>query len=95
MNGGVVVILLVALGINIWCSVICYQKGKPWMIVMGWLLSGIILYCGAIRIAKPNSQWARDKYQYDPMKLELAKMRFPKERWMMENAQWLAQQQSV
>src|SRR5215471_8836890 len=88
MSGGVAVFLLAYLGSLIWCTVIGVQKGKGAMMVCGWILFTPLIYIGASRIAKPNSKWAREKYHYDPMKSELSKMRFPKERWIMENAQW-------
>ena len=84
MSGGVVVFLLIYLGGLVWCTVIGAQKGKGTMMVCGWLFFTPLLVIGAIRIAKPNSKWAREKYTFDPMKSEMSKMRFPKE-WLVMN----------
>jgi hypothetical protein len=63
--------------------VISGLKGKPFMVVMGILTLGMPAFSlwpviGAIRIAKPNSTWAR-KY-YGEEKMQIALTRFPKAR---------------
>ena len=84
MSGAVVVFLLLYLGTQIGCTVIGVQKGKGTMMICGWLLFTPLIYIGASRIAKPNSKWARENYLHDPMKSEIAKMRFPKETFLMQ-----------
>jgi hypothetical protein len=54
------------------------------MAVIGWLICSPLIVIAACRIGKPTSKWAREKYQYDPMKLEVSKMRFPKEAYLMK-----------
>ena len=71
-------------------AVIAIQKGKIWMGVSGLLLVPIafsslfllplaVLVPAAVRIAKPNSRWARRYYSKDPSKQKLAEARFPKQ----------------
>jgi len=84
MSGGTVVFLLLYLGSLIWCTVIGVQKGKGAMMLVGWLIFSPLIVIGAIRIAKPNSKWAREKYTFDTVKQEISKMRFPKE-WLVMN----------
>jgi hypothetical protein len=55
--------------------VCCLLKGKYWFCVIG-IFFGIVWLVGAIRLAKPNSRWAR---RYGPEKLYESKRRFPKE----------------
>jgi hypothetical protein len=81
---GVVLFLLVYLGGLIWATVIAVQKGKGTMAVCGWLLFTPLIVIAACRIAKPNSSWAREKYQYDPIKANVSQMRFPKEAYMLK-----------
>jgi hypothetical protein len=63
--------------------VICGLKDKPFFVVMGVLtliMPAFSLWpvIGAIRIAKPNSTWAR-KY-YGEEKMQIARARFTKSR---------------
>ena len=71
-------------------AVIAIQKGKIWMAVSGLLLVPIafsslfllplaVLAPAAVRIAKPNSRWARRYYANDPSKQKLAEARFPRQ----------------
>ena len=69
-------LLVVYLGLVIWVIVICVQKGKPGMAWLG-LLTGWTVTIGAIRIAKPNSTWARKHYPPGGQKMALAMARFP------------------
>ena len=73
-----VVLYLTLLGVHIWAITVCFRKGKPWMGLCG-LLIGLFAYIGAIRIAKPDSKWARERYanDRDPLKLAIARRRFP------------------
>lgn len=84
MNGGVVIFLLAYLGSLIWCSVICVQKGKTIMMVAGWVCFTPLIYIGAARIAKPNSKWAKERYEWEPFKNDMAMARFPKEAWIIK-----------
>ncbi|HWL32524.1 MAG TPA: hypothetical protein VNP89_02865 [Gaiellaceae bacterium] len=69
--GGIlfVVTLLLAVGASI---VICAMKGK-WGMVFGGVVLHLLWYVGAIRLAKPNSWWARRFY--DASKLATAQSR--------------------
>ena len=73
-----VALWLALVGVHIWAIVVCFQKGKPWMGLCG-LPIGLLAYIGAIRIAKPDSKWARERYanDRDPLKLAIARRRFP------------------
>jgi hypothetical protein len=79
MSGGVVLVLLVYLGGLIYASVIAVKKGKTTMMILGWLFFSPLIVIAACRIAKPTSDWARERYQFDPLKATLSKTRFPKE----------------
>jgi hypothetical protein len=83
MGAAVAVFLLAYLGTLIWASVVGVQKGKTTMVILGWLLFTPCVYIAACRYAKPNSSWARKNYQYDPVKLQMSKMRFPKETYLL------------
>jgi hypothetical protein len=56
------------------CVVVCGLKGKNGMASLGLFIS-VVAMCGAIRIAKPQSWWAR-RY-YGPEKMKIALSRFP------------------
>lgn len=58
--------------IDVTCLVICLLKGKYWFGLIGLLLHPF-WYVGAIRLAKPDSSWAR---RYDEAKLAVARERF-------------------
>ena len=71
-------------------AVIAIQKGKIWMAAGGLLLVPIafsslfllplaVLVPAAVRIAKPNSRWARRYYAKEPSKQMLAEARFPRQ----------------
>jgi hypothetical protein len=47
-------------------AVICGLKGKPWMLVLG-LFFPALLWVGSLRLAKPDSWWARTEYDQDQM----------------------------
>lgn len=53
--------------------VVCALKGKWWVMLGGFLLHPL-WWVGAIRLAKPESWWARS--QYEPAKLEAARDRY-------------------
>jgi hypothetical protein len=54
-------------------------KGKITLAIIGLLIPIPIGLIAAIRLAKPNSRWARRRYQNKPRKL--AKARARNERW--------------
>lgn len=59
--------------------VVCVQKGKPGMAVLG-IFPGpfAIAVIGALRIAKPNSTWATRHYDPDGEKMRRARNRWPR-----------------
>jgi hypothetical protein len=71
-------LLLIYVGLLIWVIVICVQKGKPGMAWLG-LLWGWTIIIGAVRIAKPNSTWARKNYPPGGQKMAIAMARFPED----------------
>jgi hypothetical protein len=48
-------------------------KGKPWLFLLGFLITWCWLF-GALRLAKPQSWWARRFY--DSGKLSASRIRF-------------------
>jgi hypothetical protein len=42
-------------------AVVCAMKGKWLFFVLGWF-SGLFWIVGALRLAKPDSYWARRRY---------------------------------
>jgi lysyl-tRNA synthetase class 2 len=53
---------------------LCLLKGKVWTGVIGLFVS-IVAIVGAIRLARPNSPWARRRYRTRPKKLVKAERR--------------------
>ncbi len=74
------VLFLVALAVVIAPVVICFVKGKRMMAIAGllFIIPVVGLYfiliptVGAIRIAKPNSWWARHNYPPNGTKMQTA-----------------------
>jgi hypothetical protein len=62
--------------------VVCYLKGKLFMGTIGIFVLPVAVI-GAMRLAKPNSPWARSQYAHSPVKLERARRRDQglNERW--------------
>ena len=54
-------VFVVAYVITLISVVISFQKGKPGFGIIG-IFFGIFAWVGAIRIAKPDSSWARKNY---------------------------------
>jgi len=50
-------------------------KGKPGLVASGLLLTPVVWLIGSVRLAKPNSYWARRFYR--GAKLDRAEERFP------------------
>lgn len=74
------VLLMLGLFSGITCAVVNSLKGKYWMALISVLAMpiGLLMIVGlvcAIRIAKPDSRWARG---YTSAKMNEAKRRFPK-----------------
>ena len=70
--GGFLIVAYHALSVV--CAVICLAKGKLVLGVVGFLLWPVALV-GALRLAEPNSLWARRFY--DPDKLARSRERYP------------------
>ncbi len=60
--------------VDIWAFVVCVMKGKYYFAVFG-ILFHPLFYIGAIRIAKPDSSWAKSRYGEE--KMRIARERFP------------------
>lgn len=84
MTIGDVIALLVGMtliGLSIYSFVVCWQKGRYGM--FWWSFAGIIMplvgilhLIGALRIARPDSSWARKHYAPGSKKLAIAEKRF-------------------
>ena len=68
--------MLLIAGVFVVAAVVTALKGKPWFLVIG-LLVGWFWVFGSLRLAKPQSWWARRFYQ--GLKLEQSKARFSKD----------------
>jgi len=68
----------IIIGLIIWLIVVCVQKGKPGMAVLG-VLWGWTWVIGAVRVAKPGSTWDRKYYEIGSPKHQLARFRFPED----------------
>jgi len=62
------------LAVNLALTVICLLKGKIWCGVLGIYIS-LFALVGAIRLARPDSVWARRRYQAGSRKLTRAMAR--------------------
>ena len=68
---------LVAIGIAVYAIIVCFLKGKPVLGVAGIIGFGAVSLIGAIRLAKPDSRWAKNRY--DRTYLALSQGRFPEQ----------------
>lgn len=85
---------LIAIGLYVaiksFISYICFRKGKPVFGALGLISIPIPLFIGwfavvgAIRLAKPSSRWALDRY--DPHKMAAARHRFPEDEALAQTA---------
>lgn len=66
-----VVLIIVALYVA--GAVVTALKGKPWFLLLGFLIGWCWIF-GSLRLAKPQSWWARRFY--DSTKLNESRMRF-------------------
>jgi hypothetical protein len=69
------VLLAVTVGINLIFAVVCIFKGKLPLAIVGVFLPLVALF-GAVRLAKPDSWWARRHYKPDSRRLARARARF-------------------
>jgi uncharacterized membrane protein len=78
--------VVVYVALNLFTALVCYKKGKPVFGTFGLisivfpLIIGWLALAGAIRIAKPDSDWAREKYRGSAegdWKMAMAAQRFP------------------
>ena len=77
-------VLALVVALDVASVVICFAKGKRVMAMLGllFLIPVVGLYFilipifGAMRIAKPNSWWARHRYPPDGAKIQTAIARF-------------------
>jgi hypothetical protein len=65
--------LIFACAVGIGLLVVCWLKGKPGMVFLGFFIPFVWLIA-AIRLAKPASYWAW--HWYDPEKMAEAQRRF-------------------
>jgi hypothetical protein len=79
--GTVIAILCVAviLMVNVYTFVVCWQKGRQTLFLLGCIglivpLLGICHWIGALRLARPDSSWAQRRY--DEAKMNRAYDRF-------------------
>ena len=61
----------IVLAVNLFLTVICLLKGKTWSGVLGIYIS-LFAIVGAIRVARPDSAWARRRYPEGSRKLAKA-----------------------
>ena len=65
--------ILLIVGLHIVAAVVTALKGKPWFFVVGFLIGWCWIF-GSLRLAKPQSWWAR--HFYDSPKLNESQLRF-------------------
>jgi hypothetical protein len=67
--------LIVLIIVALWAAsaVVTALKGKPWFLLVGFLIGWCWIF-GSLRLAKPQSWWAR--HFYDSTKLNASRMRF-------------------
>jgi hypothetical protein len=75
MGGLAVETLFLLLFVGLWiaAAVVTGLKGKPWVLLLG-LLIGWCWVFGSLRLAKPQSWWARRFY--DSTKMNESQLRF-------------------
>jgi hypothetical protein len=76
-----VLILIIAL----WLApvIICFQKGKPVFAILALFAPQtfhVLAVIGAIRVAKPDSSWARSRYPPGSSLMQTALRRFARNR---------------
>jgi hypothetical protein len=66
-------VLLLIVGLHVAAAVVTALKGKPWMLLLGFLIGWCWIF-GSLRLAKPQSWWARRFY--DSVKMNASHARF-------------------
>ena len=69
----------IAVAFNIFWALVCVLKGKIAFGLIG-LFFPVVSIVGALRLAKPDSPWARRRYASRPTKMALAQRRYGVER---------------
>jgi len=72
---GAVAGIVISLAIGWTFVIVCFLKGKLIWGVLGLYLPPIAMVT-AFRLARPNSWWARKRYDDDPAKLERSRERY-------------------
>ncbi|TDC55461.1 hypothetical protein E1281_12445 [Actinomadura sp. KC345] len=67
-------VIVLALTLNACLAVIALLKGKIWTGVLG-LFVGVVALAGAVRLARPDSPWARRRYSPGSRKEKRARVR--------------------
>ena len=67
------IVVLLVVGLYIASAVVTALKGKPWFLLLGFLIGWCWIF-GSLRLAKPQSWWARRFY--DSTKLNASSARF-------------------
>jgi len=67
------IVILIILGLSVASAVVTALKGKPWLLLLGFLIGWCWIF-GSLRLAKPQSWWARRFY--DSTKLNESAARF-------------------
>lgn len=63
-----IVVGAIGAGLLIWATVVCVQKGKGMLLLFALLVGGwVVVFVGAIRLAKPTSRWAVKRYNGEKM----------------------------
>jgi hypothetical protein len=70
-----VLVIVLVFGSIVATGAVTVAKGHVALFVAGWLLGGLIWPIAALRLAKPNSAWARRFYGAE--KLERSQRRYP------------------
>jgi len=68
---GAITTLTVTVAVLFALAVVTLLKGKPWIALVGIVIP-LALLAGAIRLARPDSPWARWRYRNRPAKLATA-----------------------
>ena len=66
-------VVLIIVGLSIAMGITTALKGKPWLLLLGFLIGWCWIF-GSLRLAKPQSWWARRFY--DSVKMNESRTRF-------------------
>ncbi len=67
--------------VSLACAVVVALKGKWGVLLVGFVVA-IVWIVGAIRLAKPRSWWARNRYDEDGLRRAKARRENPRLRWL-------------